>query len=72
MNALGSDPVVIGIRTVAGNGLELTVIVNEPRNRVCVTVRVMATERLRDPDLDIRGQTKNSFLHMRSGSSTFS
>ena len=72
VNALGPNPVVIGIKTVAGSGVELTVIVNGPKNCIRVTVCVTATERLWDPDLGLKGQAKNSFLHTRSGSSTCS
>ena len=56
------DPDPIGIRIVAGRGVKLIVTVNGSRNRVRITVRVTALERLRDPNQGIRGQAKNFSL----------
>ena len=54
------DP--IGIRTVAGSRVKLTVTVNGSRKCVLVTVHATASERLQDPNQGIRGQAKNFFL----------
>ena len=62
VNASGLNPGPIGIRAVAGSGVNLTVTVNGARNRVRVTVRITASERLQDLDQDTRGQAKNIFL----------
>ena len=54
------DP--IGIRTVVGSGIKLTVTVNGSRKRILVTVHATASEWLRDPNQGIRRQAKNFFL----------